>query len=256
MGTSATRVRRSRWSVLVGVTVGLVLALEVAAPTAAFSDDYVLVVGNSFTGGLRKNLRQLTKSALRDTSWSISARRGATLNDHAVSRRTARRLEGRPWDAVVLQEQSDGLNEERYPGARELDAQISAIGARTIFFMTWADRDDDFEMYDELRGEPGGDVGYIPIALELGAPVAPVGWAFREVLLEEPDADLWKRDGHHASHRGRYLASLVLYAVIYDESPVGLWITPRITPEVGLHDQLLVERVVFDNPSEWNLPAP
>jgi len=227
-----------------------------AVATPAYSQDSILIIGNSFTGGIKTNLRMLTRSAMRDTNVRVRARRGATLNDHSVARSTLRTLRSTQWNHVVLQDQSDGIDEERYPGARALDAEIETIGGETLFFMTWADRDDELDVYDRLRGVPDGEEGYVPIAFELDAPVAPIGWAFRELVLEAPEAELWNTDGHHAGDRGRYLAALVLYAVIYRESPVGLWPSPKLTSEQVLHDQLLVERVVFMNPSEWNLDVP
>ena len=63
---------------------------------------------------------------------------GATLNDHAVSRSTLRSLRSSEWNFVVLQDQSDGTNLDRYPGARVLDGEAALIGAETVFFMTWA----------------------------------------------------------------------------------------------------------------------
>lgn len=253
MESNLPMLRRPRVGLL-----ALLVTLSVIAGGAepAWSQDRILIVGNSFTGGIRTNLREMTRSALRDAYVKVKARRGATLNDHATSRSTLRSLRSSPWNHVVLQDQSDGIFVERYPGARLLDGETAAVGGETVFFMTWGDRDDEFDVYDALRGVPGGEEGYVPIAFELDAAVAPVGWAFREVLLEEPDAELWSTDGHHASDRGRYLVSLVLYTTIYRESPVGLWASPKLPPDQVLHDQLLVERVVLGNPSEWNIDVP
>lgn len=237
------------------VSVALLATFVCLASAAepAWSGDRILIVGNSFTGGLRTNLRMLTRSALRDVYVKVRASRGFTLNDHANSRSTLRSLRSSEWSFVVLQDQSDGIFLDRYPGARTLDGESTGD---TVFFMTWADRGDELDEYDALRGVPGGAEGYVPIALELDAAVAPIGWAFRELLLREPDADLWSIDGHHASERGRYLASLVLYATIYRESPVGLWASPKFPVDQILHDQLLAERVVLGDPSEWNIDVP
>jgi hypothetical protein len=238
------------------VLAGAALLLPCVSATPAWSRDRILLVGNSFSRGLKSPLRYLARSALRDVSVSASARNGFTLELHSTSRQSLRRLRSAEWHSVVLQEQSDGIDEERYPFARTLDAEARALGARTVFFMTWADEDDPLEEFDKLRGVPGGTEGYVPIAFELDAALAPVGWVFRELLAEEPGADLWDLDGHHASERGRYLAAITLYAVIYNESPIGLWASPRLSPEQCLADQQLVERVVLDRPGDWNLDAP
>jgi hypothetical protein len=121
--------------------------------------------------------------------------------------------------------------------------------------MTWRDQEEEIEWYDYLMGEPGGVVGYIPIAFELDASIAPVGWAFREILLQETNPDLWASDGHHASERGKYLACLVLYATIFGESPVGLWVPSSIDGTQAYADQLLVEQLVLGDPARWNIDA-
>lgn len=230
--------------------------LGAALPPACAAQDSVLLLGNSFSRGLRKELSLLTRSAMRDTLVKARAAAGWTLELHSTANSTRKTLESYPWTTVVLQEQSDGIDEERYPFARDLDADIAAIGGRAVFFMTWADRDDEFDVYDRLRGVPGGTEGYVPIALELDRAVAPIGWVFRAALLEDPTIELWAGDGHHASRRGQYLAALVLYATIYRESPVGLAGSRKLTPEQSLHDQQLVEDVVLGDPVSWNLDAP
>jgi hypothetical protein len=238
------------------VFAGAVLLLPCAMATPAWSRDRILLVGNSFSRGLKSQLRDLARSALRDVSVSASARNGYTLELHSTSRASLRRLRGVEWHSVVLQEQSDGIDEDRYPFARALDAEVEALGARTVFFMTWPDEDDEPEEFDKLRGVPGGTEGYVPIAFELDAALAPVGWVFRELLAGDPQADVWDQDGHHASERGRYLAALTLYAAIFGESPVGLWAHPRLPPDQVLADQQLVESVVLAHPDDWNLDAP
>ncbi len=234
---------------------GLLLhAAVLCSASHADARDSMLLVGNSFTKGIKSPLRMLVRSAGRDVAIGVCAADGFTLQAHAESRSSLAKIHSKDWQTVVLQEQSDGISEERgYQGARALDLEIAG---RTVFFMTWRDRDAEIADYDDLRGEPGGDTGYVPIALELDAAVAPIGWVFREILLAEPDAELWSRDGHHASERGRYLAALTLYATIYLESPVGLWMTPGLSEEQAFHDQLLVERVVFEDPAAWNIDLP
>lgn len=243
--------RRSWRSVILAACALLVLDV---AP--AWSRDEILLIGNSFTKGIRKQLRSLARSAGRDVSVRGSTKNGYTLGHHVASRATQRRLESGGWTHVILQEQSDGIDVERYPDARILAGAAAGIGAETLFFMTWADRDEPLERYDELRGVPGGEQGYVPIAFELDVGIAPIGWAFREVLLGEPAAGLWRIDGHHASERGRYLASCVLYAAIYGESPVGLWVSPKLDPAQALHDQQLAEDLVLGDPASWNLDVP
>lgn len=245
---SRTRGCRRTVRVLFGLALAAIAIAADCAP--ALAKDRILLIGNSFTEGIRPRLRAIMRSAGRDSSVGVRAVNGWTLAHHAASGSTTRKIGAASWNAVVLQEQSKGIFLERYPSARYLDAEIAG---RTVFFMTWRDREAVLEDYDTLLGVPGGNFGYVPIADELDAAIAPVGWAFREVLLRESDPDLWSLDGHHASERGRYLASLVLYATIFGESPFGLWFPSSIGLEQAFEDQVLVEEVVLGNAGQWNI---
>lgn len=218
--------------------------------------DQILLIGNSFTLGLKPILLSIIRASGRDASIVARAVSGWTLGDHASSSSTIKRIRSRSWNQVVLQEQSAGIFHSRYDGARALDAEIAAVGANTVFFMTWRDREAPLVAYDSLRGEPGGEVGYVPIAFELGAAVAPAGWAFRESILDDPSVDLWGRDGHHASTRGRTIAALSIFAAIYGENPADLQPKGGGDQEAALRDRILVGNVALDAPDEWNIDAP
>lgn len=66
------------------------------------------------------------------------------------------------------------------------------------------------------------DDGYQGIALELSAPVAPVGSAWFRLVRDHPDISLWQADGSHPTEQGTYLAACVFYAVIFHQSPDGV----------------------------------
>src|SRR2546430_3222336 len=65
------------------------------------------------------------------------------------------------------------------------------------------------------------DDGYLAIAAEEQAAVAPVGVAWSS-LLSQPHPALWQDDGSHPMSAGTYLAACVFYATIYHQSPRGL----------------------------------
>ncbi|MGZ9222783.1 MAG: DUF4886 domain-containing protein [Anaerolineales bacterium] len=66
------------------------------------------------------------------------------------------------------------------------------------------------------------NTGYMEIARELDAPIAPVGAAWRSLVRTHPELDLWQEDGSHPTSYGTYLAACVFYAVIFHETPAGL----------------------------------
>jgi len=177
------------------------------------------------------------------------------LSHHAHSQWTYDKIAYEPWDFVFLQEQSNGIYEGAgYAAARQLSQAIRADGAQTAFFMTWRERGVDVTAYETLLGVPGGDFGYIPIALELDAPIAPVGWALRNALLNGVTIDFWKGGrGRHLNNLGRYLAASVLYAMLTGESPSGVYAAPWLDPAIAAQLDTIATLTVLRDPSDWNI---
>ena len=237
---------------------GLALAVSAASEARAWPEEppaLILLIGNSHSNGVKRNLERLFEAAGVDVKIKNRSRGGWTLERHARSKGTLKRIGKKPWDIVVLQEQSQGIWSERYGGARVLDATIRTAGARTMFFMTFRREGDPPGYYDNLLGTVGGTFGYVPIAWELDASIAPVGWAFRTAVAEGLGLDLWK-DGRHASKLGSYLATCVFYAAMTGPSPEGL--PARLSENTSASDiaavQELAARVALSRPNDWNLP--
>jgi hypothetical protein len=200
----------------------------------------VLFVGNSYTyyNDLPQLFERLADAAGHPVVVDDSTQPSWTLQQHAGSDDTLDKI-ARGWDFVVLQEQSvrPAVVAEReramYPAARELDEAIRRADGRTVFYMTWGRRSgrspaghEDFaSMQAALRA------GYSEIARELDAMLAPVGDAWESALSLEPQPELYEGDGSHPSLAGSYLAACVFFAVIFDESPVGLDFTAGLDPE-------------------------
>ena len=143
---------------------------------------------------------------------------GVSLEWHWNNSKSRDAITEKPWDFVVLQDRSGGPLEEADAFARHaglLDAEIQKIGARTVLFMTWANRQ---------RSETQALLteAYTNLAQELDAILAPVGLAWEAVHRAAPDLDLHHLDGRHADPRGSYLTACVFYAVLFNTSPEGL----------------------------------
>ena len=61
---------------------------------------------------------------------------------------------------------------------------------------------------------------------ELNVDVAPVGLAWLRAMKERPDLDLFVADREHPSLYGTYLATNVVYATVFDKSPINLTYVP------------------------------
>jgi hypothetical protein len=143
---------------------------------------------------------------------------GASLEWHWKNPTSRAKITEEPWDFVVLQDRSGGPLEElesfeRHAGL--LDSEIRKQAARTIFYMTWANR-------TRPDTQQGLAKAYAKMARKLGAILSPVGLAWEAVLREQPDVELYHRDGRHANPVGSYLAACVFYSVLFSASPEGL----------------------------------
>jgi len=143
---------------------------------------------------------------------------GASLQWHWTNPCSQEVIRSRPWDYVVLQDRSGGPLEE--PNSFEhhaglLDAEIQNQGAKTVLYMTWANRQ---------RPETQAMLtdAYTRIAEKIGAVLAPVGQAWEAAHRIEPGLELHHRDGRHANPIGSYLAACVFYSVLFSTSPEGL----------------------------------
>ena len=143
---------------------------------------------------------------------------GASLEWHWKNPASRDKITEKTWDFVVLQDRSGGPLEEPQSFERHaglLDAEIRRQGARTIFYMTWAN-----------RTRPDTQVilteAYSKIARRLGAILSPVGLAWAAVHRDDPDFELYHQDGRHANPAGSYLAACVFYAILFNTSPAGL----------------------------------
>ncbi len=147
---------------IVMLTTTFASQTALAAPTGGS----ILMVGNSFSRGIKRPLRKIFQAAGTRVRIATYAPNAWTLSKHAASNRTRRKIESRAWDLVVLQEQSARAGYRTYAAAHTLYESIVATGAATGFMMSWRDRGVPAVSYDSLAGEVGGSYGYVPIAAE------------------------------------------------------------------------------------------
>jgi hypothetical protein len=190
----------------------------------------VLFIGNSYTyySNLPEILTKLAAARRQKVEALMVAPGGLRLKDHWDRGSSLAALHGRQWDYVVLQEQSmlgvsyylDGKarvssDEVFRPYAEKWAAEVHAVGAVPIFYLTWARK-------ASPEDQPRLNSAYIRAAKAGDARVAPVGMAWAEVRREAPSIDLFLQDGSHPSAAGSYLAACTLYAALFNQSPVGL----------------------------------
>ncbi|GEM_PF-3454777 len=235
----------------------------------------VLFLGNSYTHGnnLPKMFADLAKSVGKTVITEAVMPGGFTLganpNAHATNKQSLDMLVAKPWDYVVLQEQSQiptiipFKNGAMLPGAKKLVSHLRKSNqcAKVLMFLTWgrkkggkqcagstcsANFKDFGQMQDALTA------GYLDVAKQIDAGVVPVGESWRKVI-DANGPDLFDGDGSHPNVHGSFLAAATFYAAIFQASPT------KAKAPAAINDkdrQLFIKHAsdtVLDNLAKWSL---
>jgi hypothetical protein len=194
----------------------------------------VLFIGNSHTylHYMPQMFGELAQAADNSIQLNIDqiTGEGAGLQWHWNNQPSREKIRSGRWDWVVLQDRSGGPLEESESfrtHARRLDEEIRRQGAKTVFFMTWANK-------YRRRTQKMIAEAYLQIAAELGAVLAPVGLAWEKVQALDVELNLHHIDDRHANPSGAYLTACVFYAVFFNASPEGLPATLQIEGKIRL----------------------
>ncbi len=223
----------------------------------------VLFIGNSYTyvNDLPEMFARLAASGHHSVATGMLATGGGTLAEHEGDPATSTMLASEHWNFVVLQEQSEipsvaSLREaEMVPAALQLVQSIRAAGAQPLLFLTWAHRDGwpENQLPTYASMQQAVDDGYLELASEENAAVAPVGYAWWTLVADHPRSDLWEADGSHPSTAGTYLAASVFYATIFQQSPEGLGFHAGLPADEAAREQQIAGDVVLGRQAMWHL---
>ena len=177
------------------------------------ADIAVLMMGNSHTAA--NGLPALLETLLRNNqpTQSIMVERipaSGFLIDHADSSSTLDNVASGKWTHVVLQGQKYSQSFQiEYPitGALTLIEAAQNAKALPIMFPEWAQINAPQET-DYIHNI------HENIALQTGACVAPIGYAWEHALTINPEITLHANDGNHAVLAGSFLTALVIYETI------------------------------------------
>ena len=210
----------------------------------------VLFIGNSHTY-LNQMPRMLVALVdAEDRGFELKAKqstgKGVSLEWHWNNPPTREMIASRRWDYVVLQDRSGGPLEALVSFQRHvrlLDEEIKKQSARTMLYMTWANRNRP-ETQTLLAD------AYANVARELDAVLAPVGLAWQQVQQLIPGLDLYHPDGRHANPIGSYLTACVFYAVFFNTSPEGLpgaiLIQGKVRLDLNQDTARCMQKIAFD----------
>jgi hypothetical protein len=212
----------------------------------------VLFIGNSYTyfnGGMGTLVQSLASAVKggRGLEFVEVTKGGQTLEGHWNDGKALAQIRKGGWDYVVLQEHSlrPLLDRDKmYTYAKKFDAEIRKVGAKTVFFETWA-RKNRPEM------QSGLDLAYTGIAKEVTAMIAPAGMAWRTALKDKPALSLHIGDMSHPTPAGSYLNACVIYETLFGRSPEGLPRTIRtaagkVLVNLSDGDAKLLQQVAYE----------
>ncbi len=181
----------------------------------------VLFIGNSLTysNDLPAVIEALAKAfGQKKFVYKTIAFPDFSLEDHWNKKEALRAIVKGKWDFVVLQQGPSASKEGRAvlrEYGRRFAEEIRRHGAKPAFYSVWpsSGRLQDFKAVGESYKQASEDVDGL---------VLPVGEAWLSAWSVNPRIALYSADGFHPSTAGTYLAALVIYQRLYNQSPVGL----------------------------------
>jgi len=183
----------------------------------------MLFVGNSFTfynDGVDYHLQKMLSSDISSDSLTYNIQEIAvssyTLEAHYNDPLTLAKIKSDNWNTVVLQEQSTRpINNPDlfllYAG--KLDNEIKKINAKTVLYMTWAQKATPTDI-TELAAS------YISVGKQLNAQVVPVGKVWDYFVKNYPNINIYYTDDKHPALTGTYLITCTFYYSLFGKNPI------------------------------------
>ncbi|MES2981295.1 MAG: hypothetical protein V4727_03190 [Verrucomicrobiota bacterium] len=185
----------------------------------------VLFIGNSYSFDAPKMFRNIAKKNGEKVKIASCTHGGWTLQMHSKHDPTLKKLRGKPWDIVVIQDFSmHGAypeirrQAEMYPFVKFFADEARAIGARPMLYQTWGRRggqpglkgDNFYQMNARIRE------GYSRASEYAGGiDILPVGDAWEDEYRKGNGSRLFVEDGSHPSEFGNRVSALVFFETIF-----------------------------------------
>lgn len=182
----------------------------------------ILFIGNSHTymNDMPELVRRMVENATgEECQVFMLAYSGRSLKWHMDEEYFSERfniLNGH-YDYCIIQECAHPMTEfeDTIKYTHEIIGLCKKVNTTPIIFETWAEKDKPENQLEMNRR-------YRKIAEDEGVKLAPIGEIWSKVLKElvnEPDADLYYKDGAHASSIGDYLVAMTLTKTITGKLP-------------------------------------
>jgi hypothetical protein len=171
----------------------------------------VLFIGNSHTyfNDMPGIFKRLCAEKGKDVHVTMLTKGGMGLDYHLKQEQTHFNIRYGEYDYVVLQHTAHPMGDLKvmHDAACALVKIIREAGSTPVFYQTWAKKGD--EAFQSTMSGVYNDLGK-----ELNVPVAPVGDEWQAYRLAHPEAEMYFKDGEHASPEGSALAARVILQTI------------------------------------------
>lgn len=217
-------------------------------------------------------IQSLASSKGNQFSYETSTPGGFYWGDHLRDSTTIPKIRTSNYDYLVLQEQSlamatnkNGYAKHRHGSFSSADflnhySQIVDSCRKTMLYLTWGRKDGDGiyqsasdygQNFQEMQNYLTEN--YLQLADLIGAEVAPAGEAWREVITNYPQINLFAADGSHPSLAGTYLSACVFYTSLFHESAAGGWIPSGLASSTAQQLQAVADQLVVGAWANWNI---
>lgn len=226
----------------------------------------VLFLGNSLTGNdLPDIVAMLTDNTTNDIYVEKLILSGRSLYEISQTDDFVVKLSSNNWDYIVMQ---DSPYRVAYPDSFTVFPTRNAIEiiksmshnnyeeTKLIFFMPFAYKDgmswyqnytDDFyEMQQKIYDYS------IALANDYKMKIAPVGWAWYNVIYENSSIELYKSDNSHPTDEGTYLSACVIYSSIFEDELRNNDFESTISSASANYLQNIASSTVLDELDSWN----
>ncbi len=241
-----------------------------SAPTSTFDSTLVgpkvLFIGNSLSG--YNNMPDMLKELSIIADKGIYIERvffyGRSLLEISLTEALSNKLKSKTWDFIILQ---DSPYRIAYPdsftqfpitvGIKRIQDQLPNKGTKLVLFMPWAYKDgmawyknftdDYFEMQQKIYDNS------IILANNFNLQIAPVGWSWNNVMLDNSSIELFLPDMSHPTEEGSYLTACVIYSLIFNEELNNNEYAAEIPRNSANYLQEVGSLTVLENYDIWTL---
>jgi len=227
----------------------------------------VLFIGSSYFAsndfiGMFKNL---VKAGGKSLNVHKVIKSGFYLSDHTRNSETMTKIYEEKWAYVYLQGGCHYISKPKWhqyilPYIKILYDAIKDNYQETkvVYQMPWAYKDGlewmagETDTYEQMQQNIYNET--VKYAHEIGLVIAPVGWAWRTVILD-PDCniELYQSDYNHPTAWGSYLAACVFYVTTFQESLENVEYYYLFSIEKAKYMQQVASSTVLDDLETWNI---